>query len=441
MSSKRESSDNPVMGDIGVEERTPKMARNCEMTVANSDEGGRRSPNATKSKNKKDGSTRRSSPGRRRRPMGDRITLDVGGKIFGVSRTTLASNSSYFATQFSTMWTRDGDDDDGDDDGLNVQIRRNEYTPSNDYFLDQDPKAFSVLLKFMRQRVIPLKDLDNVDVLLLAEFLGMDNLLESIQARSYCNAHPSFKGTEQEAIEQFILSYGTIHQAIVDGLLTRLFVTPTPSVQFATITYGPHGYDGFDVVRLETIEMEGQPATANLLPLLGALNWMSVHGYTAVKKEMEHSFRWGDESVFVKSTYHFRSFPSSRLFLLPREAAERHYNEQHTKKIYAMVLSDSENRFILYPPMVAHRVIIGRVNRRCENSVFCQKKHWPSNERSPLRWLQKKEYTTREAELENVVRTHMMYVLQTDYFAQTEGTPAGRFSFQIYSRVLKKRDV
>ena len=63
------------------------------------------------------------------------ITIDVGGTLFRVSRTTLTNSSVYFESMFSARWR--WSDATGDDDSDQDVI-----------FVDQDPTAFETLLKY-----------------------------------------------------------------------------------------------------------------------------------------------------------------------------------------------------------------------------------------------------------------------------------------------------
>mmetsp|Transcript_27954 Transcript_27954/g.59390 ORF Transcript_27954/g.59390 Transcript_27954/m.59390 type:complete len:220 (-) Transcript_27954:545-1204(-) len=66
------------------------------------------------------------------------INVDIGGQLFRVSKTTLVENSSYFESLLSERWKFDEKDDD-----------------ENAVFVDQDPKAFEVLLNYMRSGMFP----------------------------------------------------------------------------------------------------------------------------------------------------------------------------------------------------------------------------------------------------------------------------------------------
>jgi len=89
-----------------------------------------------------------------------RIVLNVGGTLFSTSKVTLATSSSYFESQFSNEWESSNPDD--------------------EFFLDQDPSTFPVLLSYMRLGSVSAADLTS-PVLLQAQFLGMGALLRAVR--------------------------------------------------------------------------------------------------------------------------------------------------------------------------------------------------------------------------------------------------------------------
>jgi hypothetical protein len=99
----------------------------------------------------------------------DRIVIDVGGTKFVTATQTLKSNSTYFTSLLSGQWMESSSNNDNGQELL---------------FLDQDPVTFGKLLGFMRRGMIKIEDID-IDVLLLAEFLGLERLLLGVKVRWY----------------------------------------------------------------------------------------------------------------------------------------------------------------------------------------------------------------------------------------------------------------
>ena len=104
------------------------------------------------------------------RPHG-RVVLNVGGTRFESSRSTLERASSYFRSLL-TRW------DDASDEPL---------------FIDCDANAFEILLSYMRIGVLTLPQADEalcIRVLMHAEYLGLESLLEEVKLKAYVNMHP-----------------------------------------------------------------------------------------------------------------------------------------------------------------------------------------------------------------------------------------------------------
>ena len=131
----------------------------------------------------------------------DRVALDVGGELFHTSQATLISNSMYFSRLFSDSWCDDGD---------------------GPQFLDRDPDAFRVLLSCMRTRSIILSEKDPelcARVLLEAEFLGVEWLLQEVKARAARNLNE-----EEHWFDQRFP--GGLSEAISEGVLPARWFSP-----------------------------------------------------------------------------------------------------------------------------------------------------------------------------------------------------------------------
>src|SRR5210317_1518336 len=71
------------------------------------------------------------------------LSIDVGGTLFRVSRTTLTNSSAYFESMLSARWTNDESD------------------KKDVLFVDQDPSAFEALLTYMRSGIVHLPRQDD----------------------------------------------------------------------------------------------------------------------------------------------------------------------------------------------------------------------------------------------------------------------------------------
>ena len=142
------------------------------------------------------------------RPRTDRVVVDVGGTLFTTSQSTLTASSSYFHMLFSGRWSSD-----------------------ESIFLDRDPQAFAVILCYMRNGDIDLSA-DSAAlarrVLLDAEFLGVDGLLEEVKARAYRHLHDEWQCSDAEAATGFDEEHGDLRQAFRFGVLPARYFGPEP---------------------------------------------------------------------------------------------------------------------------------------------------------------------------------------------------------------------
>ena len=131
-----------------------------------------------------------------------RIVVDVGGNKFLTATKTLTSNSTYFASLLRGDWSESATHD-----------------GKEDVFLDQDPVAFGKLLIYMQRGMIKVDDVD-IDVLTLAEFLGLDRLILAAKVCWYCNIGkgPVSAKSDEDIAAAFDEVHGGISKAISNGL-------------------------------------------------------------------------------------------------------------------------------------------------------------------------------------------------------------------------------
>ena len=132
-----------------------------------------------------------------------RITLNVGGTRFETSLATLTANSSYFSRRFASDWS----------DALDNE---------RELFVDLDPDSFKILLSCMRQRMplLPTEAELFSRVLLDAEFLGVDWLIDEVKERTQKHLH-----TEAAL---FDTEHGDLRAALLNGILPDRFFGPPP---------------------------------------------------------------------------------------------------------------------------------------------------------------------------------------------------------------------
>ena len=139
------------------------------------------------------------------RPHG-RVVLNVGGTRFESSRSTLERASSYFRSLL-TRW------DDASDEML---------------FVDCDANAFEILLSYMRIGVLTLPQADEalcIRVLMQAESLGLESLLEEVKIKAYVNMHP---GSEDHpaSVAAFDEEVGNLTDAVAMKVLPARYFAP-----------------------------------------------------------------------------------------------------------------------------------------------------------------------------------------------------------------------
>jgi hypothetical protein len=168
------------------------------------------------------------------KPRFECINIDVGGTCFKTSVSTLTAASAYFQRLLSERWA--------------------EERPT-DLFLDRDPEPFGILLSFMRTGHLKLPE-DNAalagSILLEAEYLGIDSVLQLVKARAHRNWHADWSGDDRAAVAAFSEENGDTLSAVSSGVLPYRYFTskrddkkrkvvqllPAPPGCMVTIKYG-----------------------------------------------------------------------------------------------------------------------------------------------------------------------------------------------------------
>ena len=165
-----------------------------------------------------------------RRRIADRVEVDVGGKLFTTSVSTLTGSSAYFRRIFSDSW----------DSGEGV------------LFLDRDAEPFAFLLSYMRSGAVELASADSwlcKRIMLEAEYLGIDGLLEAIKATAHRHLHQEWSGTDSEAAAAFDAENGSLEDALASGVLPARFFGPAPVCGVGLLPYFVHVRDSDRGVR------------------------------------------------------------------------------------------------------------------------------------------------------------------------------------------------
>ena len=392
----------------------------------------------------------------------DRVVLEVGGRSFVTSQSTLLKHSTYFALNYqhwSTTPVSSNRRQKRRASGVEEGDKENNHKDNNCQgdeiiYLDQDPEYFEVLLRYMRSGIIHARALDNPHVIILAEYLGIDSLLKEVKVRAYRNMNPRFVGNPDEAEREFDTKYAgggsSIHPAIIRGFLPRYIADYATEKEFATIQCSlAEGIDDPDTCRV--VDSSTSNRNAVQMPLLGALNWLHYYGFTKLEKDMNFPI-CGDDDVKTFSRRIGGDSSGSESACLNSILIDSINHGKNPRKVFAMILSNRfDNDIILYPPGAGEEIPEGNVGENYPNSEWCTRLDDESVE-----WLFENGFSQREKTLEQTFQMHMTTVLHNQYFPPKEGrtelvnaTSAGAgddnttvaddgFFFQVYSQNLRE---
>ena len=343
---------------------------------------------------------------RQRRSLGasDRVVLDVGGTKFITSASTLTSNSAYFASLLSDNWIKSNNGD--------------------EIFIDQDPAPFKVLLAYMRRGVVMVDDI-NIDVLLLADFLGIERLLLAVKVRWYCNIG---KGpvvtTDDEIAVAFDQQHGGIMKAITSGLFPH-FLKPNDvdaEKEFATIRISKEASTtpgGGPSMISYIIKEVGKPSPGHSINggLHIALNGLHLNGYM----HHENKLRTVRDTYTFSRRKHATTDSEATDILIPNDGVVGHERNGRVKQFaFDYVKEDVE----IPGPSTFHSIHAP--------AEFCD----DESKRSipflnvlipnPGPWLEDNGFVTRENEYEGIFREH-----HKDFLADNE-------KISIFTRMISK---
>ena len=142
----------------------------------------------------------------------DRIVVNVGGKLFPTFRSTLTMKSTYFSKRLSGRFS----DDAGD----------------SEIIVDRDHEPFSIILSYLRSGELSVQP-DQLTlrlVLIEADFYGIDQLVDMVRDKCYCNLnHVEGKDYDEACLAKCLLDFPT-YKHIIEH---RFF----PSMYFNTVSY------------------------------------------------------------------------------------------------------------------------------------------------------------------------------------------------------------
>jgi hypothetical protein len=259
------------------------------------------------------------------------------------------------------------------------------------------------------------------DVLLQADFLGMDRLLAAVKCVAYFNMNPNFTGSDEEAVAGFDLKYQGITEAFSLGVLPKYLTDQKgQKKEYASITIRKpsvaHGESCItemyvDVHVLGNVfdpSVEESQGIIHAVPdchhFLDALNWLHRHGYTVREKDTEsihkgsHSFQY---LLFSKKLQQMNACKGlSSLIRTNTKAMQEDDCKQFAALVYSQHELTSEGRTDVQADVgnffdcecsyydgdtLIEETWLTQMSNREHNSLMCG-----------MNWLHKEGYTTQE---------------------------------------------
>ena len=141
-----------------------------------------------------------------------RIVVNVGGKLFPTFRSTLTMKSIYFEKRLSGRFSDDADD--------------------SEIIVDRDHEPFSIILSYLRsgKLLISPDKLLFSSVLIEADFYGIDELVDMVRDKCYCNLnHIALDDFDEDCIDNCKAEFSTYEQ-----IIEHVFF---PSMYFEKVNY------------------------------------------------------------------------------------------------------------------------------------------------------------------------------------------------------------
>eukprot|EP00591_Stephanopyxis_turris_P002839 CAMPEP_0195524048 /NCGR_PEP_ID=MMETSP0794_2-20130614/23674_1 /TAXON_ID=515487 /ORGANISM="Stephanopyxis turris, Strain CCMP 815" /LENGTH=379 /DNA_ID=CAMNT_0040654191 /DNA_START=206 /DNA_END=1346 /DNA_ORIENTATION=- len=365
---------------------------------------------------------------KRRKRKRDRIVLDVGGATFTTAISTLVSNSIYFNSLFSELWSHEEIDHD------------------EPIFIDQDPEPFAILLSFMELDMLRAKKLTR-DVLFQAEFLGMERLINAIKCTAHLNMNPTFSESDEEAISAFDAKHNGIVGAISSGILPAYITKYVQSKEFAIIMVFDPGECHFEIFDDLVIELTAplhaidpshqQNSTAmgkvpNCCTFLDALNWLHRRGFTTREQDFEEANVQGSNVLETILNLSFSRITNQRG--LTESLSQIIINETHEvvedRKEFACILIPTDERVSVEADIGdSHEFNITRPDETTASIINISEVGYTSLSEA-MNWLQENSYHKRETDLEVIY--NKVIERRVNYYEDSRSISTGR----LWSRKL-----
>ena len=141
-----------------------------------------------------------------------RVTVNVGGKLFSTFRSTLTIKSTYFSKRLSGRFIDDSDD--------------------REIIIDRDHEPFNIILSYLRsgKLLVSSDKLLFSSVLIEADFYGIDELVNMVRDKCYCNLnHIDIDEYDEDYVKECKEEFPTYEQIIGHAFF--------PAIYFNSINY------------------------------------------------------------------------------------------------------------------------------------------------------------------------------------------------------------
>mmetsp|Transcript_10763 Transcript_10763/g.16171 ORF Transcript_10763/g.16171 Transcript_10763/m.16171 type:complete len:398 (+) Transcript_10763:137-1330(+) len=369
------------------------------------------------------------SPDNNRRRNSDRVVLDVGGTQFVTSISTLRANSSYFKSMFSQEWHAGSNDEMLSDSDNDEPI-----------FIDQEAASFAILLAYMRCGFIHMNEICP-KLLALADFLGIDRLLDAVKYRTYRYCFPHyFIDPVSDIIPAFDAEFGGIRGAISKGILPAALVSqPSCSDKKEFVSFvvsvdhayhesipgglycGVYAANKLCVPSYDNSERGNRYAyIPNCRSFLDCINWLSANGFvheeralqglcdTAVDNEMDVIML--SRLVDISGSKNDEYEDLYRNVIIGCD--NREIQSVSCKRRYAMIKTSSDTfTYVLadldHSERLVHDVSGENLTTKVVNIQF-------DSPDEAMTWLHHHSYCTRETRYEEIYKNALSKVKQTD---------------------------
>lgn len=246
------------------------------------------------------------------------------------------------------------------------------------------------MLAYMRRGIIKVDDID-IDVLALAEFLGVERLLLAVKVCWYCNIGKGPVLSEVEAIAAaFDQEHGGILKAITAGLFPCFLRHDDVNVEkdFAVVQCSSDEPYIDTPVRVSELAQGERDPSISCGGLIGALNGIYAKGYTLDEDQIDHSCQAECSMTFSRIRHPVIRRSATDIFIPTNDEIEKQKGSGCIKQ-FAVYIKDGSG--------YGDEEIIASAEFNNDPNPFAEA-NIPAAD--ILLWLERHNFVTREKELE-----------------------------------------